>query len=161
MRDAGKLGAARLNNSMTLSQGARLRAFLLGALSLAAPARGADYVIDFWDAARGLPGNSATAIAQTAEGYLWIGTYDGLARFAGIRFVRFDPSSTPALKHPRIERLFTDEAGTLWINTHDGSLTSWRNGAFTSEWTASERVESGVWLATSNAREQVFVLQSG
>jgi len=120
-------------------------------------ARAADYVIDFWDASRGLPGNSATAIAQTPEGYLWVGGYDGLARFDGVRFVRFDSSNTKALGHTRVERLFTDNAGTLWINTYDGSLTSWRNGVFTAEWTARERVESGVWLASSTDREQVFL----
>jgi len=36
----------------------------------------ADYLIDFWNADSGLPGNSATALAQTREGYLWLGTYD-------------------------------------------------------------------------------------
>ena len=124
-------------------------------------ARAADYVIDFWDASRGLPGNSATAIAQTPEGYLWVGGYDGLARFDGVRFVRFDPANTRELGHTRVERLVTDSAGTLWINTYDGSLTSWRAGVFKAEWTARERVESGVWLAASTDREQVFVLQSG
>lgn len=124
-------------------------------------ARAADYVIDFWDASRGLPGNSATAIAQTPEGYLWVGGYDGLARFDGVRFVRFDSSNTRELGHTRVERLVTDSAGTLWINTYDGSLTSWRAGVFKAEWTARERVESGVWLAASTDREQVFVLQSG
>lgn len=125
------------------------------------PAQAVEHIIDFWDAGRGLPGNAATAIAQTREGYLWIGTYEGLSRFDGIRFATFDPSNTPAFKHPRIGQLFTDAAGTLWINTYDGSLISWRNGSFTQEWTAEERVETGIWLASSSDREQVFVLQSG
>jgi ligand-binding sensor domain-containing protein/signal transduction histidine kinase len=134
---------------------------LLCALASAGGATAASYVVDVWDATRGLPGNAATAIAQTADGYLWIGSYNGLARFDGVRFVAFDPSNTPALRHPRIERLFTDAQGTLWINTHDGSLASWRGGRFATEWSRTERVEPGVYPAISTAREQVFILQSG
>ena len=133
----------------------------LCALASTGEATAASYVVDVWDAGRGLPGNAATAIAQTADGYLWIGSYDGLARFDGIRFVTFDPSNTPALPHPRIERLFTDASGTLWINTHDGSLASWRAGRFATEWHRSERSEPGIYPATASSTEQVFVLQSG
>jgi signal transduction histidine kinase/ligand-binding sensor domain-containing protein len=124
-------------------------------------ARADEYVIDFWDAARGLPGNSAAAIAQTPEGYLWIGTYDGLARFDGMRFVKFDAVNTKAIQHSRIDRLFTDSSGTLWINTHDGSLTTWRNGVFKLEWTGRERVESAAWPSMLTREAQVFLLQSG
>ena len=142
--------------------GRPLRAvLLLCGLAQADGAAAASYVVDVWDATRGLPGNAATAIAQTADGYLWIGSYNGLARFDGVRFVAFDPSNTPALRHPRVERLFTDTQDTLWINTHDGSLASWRGGRFTTEWSRSERAEPGVYPAIAGADEQVFVLQSG
>ena len=133
----------------------------LCALAPAGRAAAASYVVDVWDAGRGLPGNAATAIAQTPDGYLWIGSYNGLARFDGVRFVTFDPSNTPALRHPRIERLFTDASGTLWINTHDGSLASWRAGRFATEWARAERVEPGIYPAISSDAEQAFVLQSG
>jgi signal transduction histidine kinase/ligand-binding sensor domain-containing protein len=149
----------RQSRSIVRSIGGAL--FGICALALTSRASADEYVIDFWDAARGLPGNSAAAIAQTPEGYLWIGTYDGLARFDGMRFVRFDAVNTKALLHSRIDRLFTDSSGTLWINTHDGSLTTWRNGVFTLEWTGRERVESAIWPSTLSAASQVFVLQSG
>lgn len=126
-----------------------------------AVARAGQPVIDFWDASRGLPGNSATALAQTPDGYLWVGTYNGLARFDGVRFVTFAPADTPALRHPRIQRLAVDEAGTLWISTHDGSLTSWRDGRFHLEWSGTEKGETHVWMVSSRPAEQVILLQSG
>ena len=50
-----------------------------------------------WQMEEGLPNNMVTALAQTPDGYLWIGTYNGLVRFDGVRFVVFDPANTPAL----------------------------------------------------------------
>src|SRR5580692_4466314 len=57
-----------------------------------------DYLTDTWTSENGLPDNSVTAIAQTPDGYLWVGTYNGLSRFDGVRFVTFDPANTPALQ---------------------------------------------------------------
>src|ERR1035437_7460903 len=81
----------------------------------------AGYLIALWTSDNGLPDSSVTAIAQTPDGYLWIGTYNGLARFDGVQFVNFDPFNTPELKHARVDGLFVDAQGTLWINTRDGS----------------------------------------
>jgi ligand-binding sensor domain-containing protein/signal transduction histidine kinase len=94
----------------------------------------ADYLIDLWTSDNGLPDSSVTAIAQTPDGYLWVGTYNGLTKFDGVQFSVFDPFNTPELKHARVDGLFMDAQGTLWINTHDGSMTAERNGVFTHEW---------------------------
>src|SRR5262245_33404853 len=93
-----------------------------------------NYLIDVWTSNDDLPDTSVTAIAQTPDGYLWVGTGDGLARFDGVRFVNFDPVNTPALKHARVTGLFLDARGTLWINTYDGSMTALHDGVFTHEW---------------------------
>src|ERR1700685_3169141 len=66
----------------------------------------ANYLMDVWTSDDDLPDSSVTAIAQTPDGYLWVGTYNGLARFDGVRFVTFDPANTPGLKNPRITGLF-------------------------------------------------------
>ena len=50
-----------------------------------------------WQSDQGLPGGSINALAQTRDGYLWIGTDDGLVRFDGVRFVVFDRRNTAAL----------------------------------------------------------------
>src|SRR5205823_11581610 len=72
-----------------------------------APIGTGDYMIDVWtggNGEKGVPNSSVTAIAQTPDGYLWAGTYNGLARFDGVRFVHFDPNNTPELKRSRIRR---------------------------------------------------------
>src|SRR5579863_3527224 len=55
------------------------------------------YVHDVWQTEAGLPQNSVLTIAQTLDGYLWLGTEEGLVRFDGSRFAVFDKSNTPAL----------------------------------------------------------------
>src|SRR6266850_2136713 len=117
----------------------RLTHWAISILVLSSASRGlaagtGDYLIDVWTSEKGLRSSSVTAIAQTPDGYLWVGTYNGLARFDGVRFVRFDPSDTPALPKARIRRLYMDPAGTLWINTYDGSLVSFRDRKFKLEW---------------------------
>jgi signal transduction histidine kinase/ligand-binding sensor domain-containing protein len=112
--------------------------WLCARVAFSAPVAQDDYLIDTWTGDEGLPNSSVSAIAQTPEGYLWIGTLNGLARFDGVRFVNYDPINTPQLRHARVRRLFVDGNGTLWINTYDNSLTSWRKGVFTHEHIAQE-----------------------
>ena len=122
-----------------------------------------DYLVDVWTSERGLPDSSVAAIAQTPEGYLWIGTYNGLARFDGVRFVTFDPLNTPALAHAGVRKLSVDDRGTLWINTFDGSLTSLRNGVFAREWTGVEgQIRSpDITLLSSESNQVTFLFRSG
>src|ERR1700733_13536462 len=84
----------------------------LALLSLAFLADGStlctNYQVDVWQREDGLPQNSVTSIKQTSDGYLWLGTQDGLVRFDGIRFQLFDQNNTPAIKNSRIVQLFED-----------------------------------------------------
>src|SRR5580765_5615065 len=74
-----------------------------------------------WTAEDGLPQNRISALAQTPDGYLWIGTWFGLARFDGVRFVVFDAGNTAALKKDAVTALAVDRAdGALWIGTSEG-----------------------------------------
>src|SRR5580765_3425637 len=123
-----------------------------------------DYLIDVWaggNGEKGVPNSSVTAIAQTPDGYLWVGTYNGLARFDGVRFVHYDPGNTPELKRSRIRRLYVDARGTLWINTYDGSLTSCQNGRFQLEWTGDASPDAAVSLVSSRSNRPVFLLHTG
>ena len=75
-----------------------------------------DFVVQVWDTDAGLPHSTVTSLAQTPDGYLWVGTlHGGLARFDGTRFVNFDPGNTPELKSIEIHKLLVDTQGTLWI----------------------------------------------
>ncbi len=89
------------------------------------------YFVRSWKTDSGLPGNVVTAIVQTRDGYLWLGTYGGLARFDGVRFTVFTSANTPELQSDRITSLYEDPRGTLWIGHERGDLTSYRDGKFT------------------------------
>src|SRR5688500_3675699 len=84
-----------------------------------------------WNTENGLPQNSIQAIAQTKDGYIWIATRDGLARFDGIRFKVFQKANTPQLPGNRLWHIFVDDAGRLWIFGEGGDqLGLYENGSF-------------------------------
>jgi PAS domain S-box-containing protein len=84
-----------------------------------------------WTTRDGLPQNSVSSIVQTRDGYLWLGTFGGLARFDGVRFKTFDLSNTEALGSNRILSLCEDRSGTLWIGTQGAGVVRLRDGVFT------------------------------
>ena len=135
--------------------------FSIGVSFAAVPEPGGNYFIDVWTTEKGLPNSSVTSIAQTPDGYLWVGTYNGLARFDGSRFVTFEPENTPELLYARIRKLFLDAQGTLWINTYDGSLTSLRNGTFKLEWRATGYADLEIVQAVSKPDHVTFLLPTG
>jgi ligand-binding sensor domain-containing protein/signal transduction histidine kinase len=85
-----------------------------------------------WRAPDGLPEDYAQALAQTPDGYLWIGTSGGLVRFDGSRFTVFSPSNTPALHDDSIYSLLVSSDGTLWAGTEGGGLVRYASGKFRS-----------------------------
>jgi ligand-binding sensor domain-containing protein/signal transduction histidine kinase len=119
-----------------VSARARLLLVLLAlAPGLRASAAGLDpkkaltqYNLDVWTVDDGLPQNTVTALQQGQDGYLWIGTFGGLARFDGARFATFDKSSAPALPNSGVHALLPDKNGGLWIGTNGGGLTLLKDG---------------------------------
>jgi signal transduction histidine kinase/ligand-binding sensor domain-containing protein/CheY-like chemotaxis protein len=111
-----------------------LLALLLIAVCGSAPAlepslQPSQYVLDNWQIAEGLPQTSVQAIARTPDGYLWVGTQEGLARFDGVRFTVFDTNNEGAIPNKYITVLFVDRAGRLWIGTRSG-VAVLENGQF-------------------------------
>lgn len=90
-----------------------------------------EYLADTWMAEDGLPQNTVTCITQTRDGYIWLGTLNGIARFDGVRFVVFGAHNTPELKSNRITCLLEDNEGALWIGTEGGGVTRLSHGNFT------------------------------
>jgi ligand-binding sensor domain-containing protein/signal transduction histidine kinase len=88
------------------------------------------YFFDAWQSAGGQDLNAVTAIVQTGDGYLWLGTYDGLVRFDGVQFKVFNSMNARGLRNGRITALFEDDAGVLWIGHETGDLTQYRDGQF-------------------------------
>jgi signal transduction histidine kinase/ligand-binding sensor domain-containing protein len=120
-----------------------------------------DYLTDLWTADDGLPDSCVTAISQTPDGYLWVGTFNGLARFDGLRFEIFDPSNTPALGHAHICHLYADDNQTLWINTFDSSMTSFRDEIFSPEWKGHGEADPEAALLSSSSNRVNFLLNRG
>ena len=83
-----------------------------------------------WLREDGLPQNSVTETVQTQDGYIWVSTYSGLARFDGVRFTIFDSNTDPELHNSRITSLFEADDGTLWIGHENGEVTAYRDGKF-------------------------------
>ncbi|MEP0548779.1 MAG: two-component regulator propeller domain-containing protein [Rhodothermales bacterium] len=87
------------------------------------------YVLDVWTTDDGLPQNTIVSLAQTQDGYLWLGTQEGLVRFDGLHFTTY----TQELPNPFVSALHEDATGVLWVGTYGGGLARYENGRFTSQ----------------------------
>jgi len=95
------------------------------ALNAALDAR--QYVHTAWKVRDGFTKGTITSIAQTPDGYLWLGTELGLLRFDGVRTVPWQPARNQRLPSTAIQSLLVARNGTLWIGT-DRGLASWKDG---------------------------------
>ncbi|NOY21951.1 MAG: diguanylate cyclase [Acidobacteria bacterium] len=77
----------------------------------------------------GLPQSSVMNLVQTGDGYIWMGTFEGLARYDGEQFTVFNKNKVPELENNTIKALFKDSHGCLWIGTPSG-LSCYRQGVF-------------------------------
>jgi ligand-binding sensor domain-containing protein len=88
------------------------------------------YALTTWRTDQGLPQNFITAIEQTPDGFLWIGTLGGLARFDGLHFTTFSGGDDCFSLQDRTTGLAIDRDGSLWIASSSG-LSHYANGKFT------------------------------
>src|SRR5450432_256273 len=136
--------------------------------AVAGPARaaavsGSPFIVDSWNNEEGLPQSSVISVLQTRDGYLWLGTLNGLVRFDGNRFAIFDENNVHGLGSDRIVHLFEDSHTNLWIGTdsavvvlvHDGKVENFSIGGGGHEGrltSAGEDSTGAVWLYTADAR---------
>ena len=85
------------------------------------------YAHTAWKAGAGLTTGKINAIAQTPDGYLWLGTDFGLLRFDGVRAVPWRPPAGQQLPSNNVSSLLAARDGTLWIGTLKGPA-SWKDG---------------------------------
>ncbi len=88
------------------------------------------YMHTAWRLRDGALVGSPFAIAQTPDGYLWIGTSNGLSRFDGVRFTSWTPPAGSQLPSPIVFALMTARDGSLWIGT-DAGLSRWHDQRLT------------------------------
>jgi signal transduction histidine kinase/ligand-binding sensor domain-containing protein len=88
------------------------------------------YIHDEWGIAQGLPAGTIYAIAQSADGYLWIGAEKGLVRFDGLSFQSFSSANFPSLPPGPVIGLLADREGNLWIRPQGPTLVRYRDGTF-------------------------------
>ena len=106
-------------------------------LSAAAPGRAAplvrddEFLLRNWDTEDGLPSSTASHMARDREGYLWLATWRGLARFDGNHWEVFNRRTTPALKNDTLGNIWTDRSGRLLISASSGGLIRFETNVFT------------------------------
>lgn len=88
------------------------------------------YQLSVWKVKDGLPQGSINAILQTKDGYLWLGTQEGLVRFDGVRFTVYDRNSAQAMRQHHVLSLAEDADGSLWIGTFGGGVIRMDHGNF-------------------------------
>lgn len=100
--------------------------------------RSDNYSAVLYDNTNGLPTSEANALAETSEGFLWIGSYSGLVRYDGNTFERMDFASTGISS---VISLFTDSKDRLWIGTNESGLFMMDGGEIT-HWTEADGLGS-------------------
>lgn len=101
------------------------------------------YQLTVWTTAAGLPNNFVQSLIQTSDGYLWLGTLEGLVRFDGHQWAVFDTRNTPELKHNSVVSLCEDRHGVLWIGTSGGGVARYYRGRFLPALTTANGLPNG------------------
>ncbi len=78
-----------------------------------------NYVYQTWSAFGGLTGTTATDVLQTRDGYLNIGTYEGLVRFDGVEFNTIRRARGNDYKFSSVRTILEDSQGNIWLGSND------------------------------------------
>ena len=106
-----------------------------------------DFAYDRWTTNEGLPHNSVQNIVQTREGYLWLATWEGLARYNGTRFTTFSRDSNPPLPDNGVTSILSDRQGNLWMGDTRGNLGRRDAGGHWRFWNARDGLPRATILA--------------
>lgn len=88
------------------------------------------YAMTQWSTRDGLPADRVRALLQDKAGFLWVATFNGVARFDGVHFRQYDVAGAPSLPNNLVNALFEDRAGRIWFGHETGELTIWSDGQF-------------------------------
>ena len=120
-----------------------------------------EYVCSVWTASDGLPGNTVTALIQSSDGYIYIGTYEGLVRFDGIEFKLINHVLDQKYAFSSARSIMEDQNGNIWVGSNDeGAIRIGRDGSVVS-YTVSDGLpnnsvrsmvedrDGNVWIGTA------------
>ncbi len=114
-----------------------------------------EYLMRTWQTADGLPASTVTSILQAHDGWLWIGTTNGLARFDGVTFRTY--GERDGLPNPSVTCLVEDGADTLWVGTEGGGLARKQGDGFLAVKTGKDRAGNTVIDLVEDAAGTVWV----
>ncbi|HEX4757871.1 MAG TPA: two-component regulator propeller domain-containing protein [Terracidiphilus sp.] len=109
-----------------------------------------------WAMESGLPQNTVQALAQTRDGFVWLGTEAGLVRFDGIGFQVFDRNSNPALPGNDVCCMLEAQDGALWVGTGEG-LARWKDGEIKAYSTRDGLPGSGIRALAEGSGGELWV----
>lgn len=112
-----------------------------------------------WTSDSGLPQNVIRGIAQTPDGYLWIATLDGVARFDGVRFKVFNRSNTPGIDINRFSMMARGGPGDLWFYGEGGAITRLHKGEFSTLGGKEGITPNNVYGITTDNFGRVWILR--
>src|SRR5690606_21430668 len=118
----------------------------------------AQFGLNVWTTEHGLPQNVVRAVGQSRDGYIWVVTMDGVARFDGVRFTVFDRTNSPSMRTNRYTAFYESGSG-LWFGSVAGA-TRYRDGAFTAYTTEHGLPGPLVSGITGNAHGEVWMLSN-
>jgi signal transduction histidine kinase/ligand-binding sensor domain-containing protein len=131
------------------------------ALALDPTKRITQYAHTAWRMQDGAFNSTPATIVQTPDGYIWIGTADGIVQFDGVRFVRWTPGNGQRLPTSEVFRLKTTRDGSVWISAV-GSLSRWKEHTLTTFATGTrsgpdglaEDSEGTLWLGRNGTQSE-------
>jgi ligand-binding sensor domain-containing protein len=113
------------------------------------------YIHNVWGPDNGITDGNDSVILQSRDGYLWIGTFNGLYRFDGVSFTFFDRSIAPGMGQTAgvaVKALCEGRDGSLWIGTNGAGLARMKDGVFTI-YTSQEGLSNDTVRAIAEARD--------
>lgn len=115
------------------------------------------YRLKHFGLSEGLPQTFVYTLQQDTNGYLWMGTGEGLCRFDGLKFEVF--TTDDSLAEDFVNKLFLDSRGRMWIGHNQGGISVWENGRFSAIDTKGafksavtdilEGPDGTIWVSTS------------
>ncbi len=135
--------------------------------AFAAVGAGNDWIARPWQSDEGLPDNNVSGIAQTDDGFLWVGTVGGLVRFDGARFDEFSPLNVEGVPSRGIRTLLLDRSGTLWLSM-DRGIVVYAQAASSKALTTqdglpnaqalvfAEAADGAIWMGYRSSRQLAF-----